>query len=370
MSPYESDLPERPAGSDAEAMAGPPIAKGIKRARRRRLPMLLLAIAVAAVVVGAFFWWLQARQWESTDDAFIDVHMVQVAPQVAGRIAHVLVDDNQLVKPGDVLVEIDPANFQASLDQTLASQANAAATLAQAQAQQEVDQANAEQSLAQIGVAQANAQVAEIQLKRDRAQAAAKAISSQQLDNSIANAQSSAASLAAAKKKHASDEALLAVAASQIAAAKAGLEGAKAQVAQARLDLSYTRIVATESGRIAHKNVSPGSYVQVGQNLMALVPLKVWVTANFKETQLDLMRVGQPVEIRVDAYPDRVFKGHVDSFQPGSGAAFSLLPPENATGNYVKVVQRVPVKIVFDDPPDLQRPLGPGMSVVPSVKVR
>ena len=370
MSPYESDLPERPAGSDAEAMAGPPIAKGIKRARRRRLPMLLLAIAVAAVVVGAFFWWLQARQWESTDDAFIDVHMVQVAPQVAGRIAHVLVDDNQLVKPGDVLVEIDPANFQASLDQTLASQANAAATLAQAQAQQEVDQANAEQSLAQIGVAQANAQVAEIQLKRDRAQAAAKAISSQQLDNSIANAQSSAASLAAAKKKHASDEALLAVAASQIAAAKAGLEGAKAQVAQARLDLSYTRIVATESGRIAHKNVSPGSYVQVGQNLMALVPLKVWVTANFKETQLDMMRVGQPVEIRVDAYPDRVFKGHVDSFQPGSGAAFSLLPPENATGNYVKVVQRVPVKIVFDDPPDLQRPLGPGMSVVPSVKVR
>jgi membrane fusion protein (multidrug efflux system) len=370
MSPYESDLPERPAGSDAEAMAGPPIAKGIKRARRRRLPMLLLAIAVAAVVVGAFFWWLQARQWESTDDAFIDVHMVQVAPQVAGRIARVLVDDNQLVKPGDVLVEIDPANFQASLDQTLASQANAAATLAQAQAQQEVDRANAEQSLAQIGVAQANAQVAEIQLKRDRAQAAAKAISSQQLDNSIANAQSSAASLAAAKKKHASDEALLAVAASQIAAAKAGLEGAKAQVAQARLDLSYTRIVATESGRIAHKNVSPGSYVQVGQNLMALVPLKVWVTANFKETQLDLMRVGQPVEIRVDAYPDRVFKGHVDSFQPGSGAAFSLLPPENATGNYVKVVQRVPVKIVFDDPPDLQRPLGPGMSVVPSVKVR
>ena len=370
MSPYESDSPERPASSDAVALAGPPIPKGIKRARRRRLPMLLVAIAVVAVVVGAFFWWLQARQWESTDDAFIDVHMVQVAPQVAGRIARVLVDDNQLVKPCDVLVEIDPANFQASLDQALASQANAAAQLAQAQAQQEVDQANAEQSLAQIGVAQASAQVAEIQLKRDRAQAAAKAISSQQLDNSIANAQSSAASLVAAKKKHASDEALLAVAASQIAAAKASLEGAEAQVAQARLDLSYTRIVATETGRIAHKNVAPGSYVQVGQNLMALVPLKVWVTANFKETQLDLIRVGQPVEIRVDAYPDRVFKGHVDSFQPGSGAAFSLLPPENATGNFVKVVQRVPVKIVFDDPPDLQRPLGPGMSVVPSIKVR
>ena len=108
----------------------------------------------------------------------------------------------------------------------------------------------------------------------------------------------------------------------------------------------------------------------IGQNLMALVPPRVWITANFKETQLDLMRVGQPVEIRIDAYPGRIFKGHVDSFQPGSGAAFSLLPPENATGNYVKVVQRVPVKIVFDDLPDPQRPLGPGMSVVPSVKVR
>ncbi|WIM10290.1 HlyD family secretion protein [Enhydrobacter sp.] len=369
MPPYESDSPERPPASDATALAEPPLPR-LKRSRRRRLPVLLLAVAIAAAVVGAFAWWLEARQWESTDDAFIDVHMVHVAPQVAGRVARVLVDDNQRVKPGDVLVEIDPADFQASLDQALASQANAAADLARAKAQQEVDGANAEQSLAQIGVAEANAKVAEIQLKRDRAQAAAKAISSQQLDNSIANAQSSAASLVAAQKKHASDEALLAVAASQVAAAKASLEGATAQVAQARLNLSYTRIVAPEAGRIAHKNVAPGDYVQTGQNLMALVPLKVWITANFKETQLDLMRVGQPVEIQVDAYPDQVFKGHVDSFQPGSGAAFSLLPPENATGNYVKVVQRVPVKIVFDDPPDLPRPLGPGMSVVPSVKVR
>jgi membrane fusion protein (multidrug efflux system) len=116
--------------------------------------------------------------------------------------------------------------------------------------------------------------------------------------------------------------------------------------------------------------VAQGDYVQVGQNLIALVPLTVWITANFKETQLDLMRVGQPVEIRIDAYPDKTFHGHVDSFQRGSGPAFSLLPPENATGNYVKVVQRVPVKIVFDDPPDPNRPLGPGMSVVPRVKVR
>ena len=369
MSPYEPDTPERRPAPAATTVAEPPIPK-LRRRRRRRMPFLLLAIVLGAAVIGAVVWWLQTRAWESTDDAFIDVHMVQVAPQVGGRVMRVLVDDNQLVRAGDVLLEIDPANFKASLDQALAARANAAAALTQAKAQQDVNRANAEQSLAQIGVARANAEVAAIQLKRDQAQAAAKAISSQQLDNSTANAQSTAASLAAAQKKHASDEALLGVAESQIAAAKANLEGAAAQVEQARLNLSYTKISAVETGRVARKNVAPGDYVQIGQNLMALVPPRVWITANFKETQLDLMRVGQPVEIRIDAYPGRIFKGHVDSFQPGSGAAFSLLPPENATGNYVKVVQRVPVKIVFDDLPDPQRPLGPGMSVVPSVKVR
>jgi membrane fusion protein (multidrug efflux system) len=369
MSPYETETAERPV-SAAPAVTDPLLPKPKLKKRRRRVPFLLLAVVFGAALIGGIFWWLQARQWESTDDAFVDVHLVQVAPQVAGRVVRVLVDDNQLVKASDVLIEIDPANFQASLDQALATQANAAASLAQTKAQQAVNQANAEQSLAQIGVAKANADVAQIQLKRDQAQAAAKAISSQQLDNSTANAQSSAASLSAAQKKHASDEALLDVTESQIAAAKANLEGAKAQVEQARLNLSYTKIVAPEAGRVARKNVAPGDYVQVGQNLMALVPPRVWVTANFKETQLALMHVGQPVEIEIDAYPGQIFKGHVDSFQPGSGAAFSLLPPENATGNYVKVVQRVPVKIVFDDLPDPQRPFGPGMSVVPSVKVR
>jgi membrane fusion protein (multidrug efflux system) len=160
------------------------------------------------------------------------------------------------------------------------------------------------------------------------------------------------------------------VAASQIEAAQAALKSAAAQTEQARLDVSYCDVVAAEAGTVTHKNVSPGDYVQVGQNLIALVPLKVWITANFKETQLENMRVGQPVEIRVDAYPGTTFHGHVDSFQHGSGPAFSLLPPENATGNYVKVVQRIPVKIVFDDPPDPQLPLGPGMSVLPTVKVR
>ena len=148
------------------------------------------------------------------------------------------------------------------------------------------------------------------------------------------------------------------------------MASADALVEAARLDLSYTKIAAPGAGRIAHKNVSPGDYVQIGQNLMALVPSTVWVTANFKETQLAHMRAGQPADIAIDAYPSITFHGHVESFQPGSGAAFSLLPPENATGNYVKIVQRVPVKIVFDDALDPNRPLGPGMSVVPTIKVR
>jgi membrane fusion protein (multidrug efflux system) len=370
MSPYEpADAePQRPQPAAEPPSPAPPIPS--LRRSRRRLPRLLAAIVLVIAAAGAFAWWREARLWESTDDAFIDVHMVRVSPQVAGRVARVLVDDNQLVKPGETLLEIDPADFKARLAQAAASELNAKASLAQAKAQQAVERVNVEQSHAQVEVAQANAEIAAIQLERDQRLAAAKAISVQQLDNSTANARSASANLEAARKKEASDKAEIDVAASRIAAAEADLDSAAAQVEQARLNLSYTRIVAAEEGHIARKNVSPGDYVQIGQNLMALVPVHLWVTANFKETQLDQMRVGQPVEIRVDAYPGRVFKGHVDSFQPGSGAAFSLLPPENATGNYVKVVQRVPVKIVFDEAPDPSRPLGPGMSVVPSVKVR
>ncbi len=268
------------------------------------------------------------------------------------------------------MVEIDPAYFQAKLDQAVANRAAAAGGLEQAKAQQAAASANVEEAHAEVGVAEANATNAAKQLKRTQPLVERQFASRQQLDNDLASARSTTSNLLANQKKLAAAEAQLQVAASQIDTAKANLKSAVAQEEQARLDLDYTRVVAPEAGRVAHKSVAGGDYVQVGQNLMALVPLKVWVTANFKETQLDHMRQGQPVEIRIDSYPDKVFHGHVDSFEAGSGAAFSLLPPENATGNYVKVVQRVPVKIVFDEPPDPHFPLGPGMSVVPSVKVR
>jgi membrane fusion protein, multidrug efflux system len=339
---------------------------------RRRLLIGLLALLAIMAIAGGTDWWLHARNWVSTDDAFIDVHMVQVSPQVAGRVSAVPVHDNQEVQAGQPLVELDPADFQSKLDQAVANQESAAGQLAQARAQLAVAQASVDQARAEVGVAEANATNAATNLKRSQelARVGSMALSRQQFDNDTATARSTAASLAAAQHRVAVADAQMALNKTQVATAEAGLRAAAAQVEQARLNLSYTGIRASVAGRIASKSVAVGDYVQVGQNLMALVPDEVWVTANFKETDLDHMRVGQPVEIYVDAYPEKVFHGHVDSFQAGSGAAFSLLPPQNATGNYVKVVQRVPVKIVFASPPGGHWLLGPGMSVVPYVKIR
>jgi membrane fusion protein (multidrug efflux system) len=378
MSPDQPVIGEQPLSPDVGAPTPQsvppqpaPVVARLPRRRRRVLPPLLISLAGLAAVGVGVAWWLDARDYEATDDAFIDAHMVRVAPQVTGRVATVPVDDNQAVAAGQLLVKIDPAPLRAKLDQAEANQANALGLLAQARAQRVVVEANADQARAQVGVAEANATNAMAGLKRSQSLIAKLAVSQQALDDAVAAARRTSAALIAAQKGLEAAEAQFGVTKSQIDTAEAALRSAAAQAEQARLDLSYTEVTAAEAGTIAHKNVSPGDYVQIGQNLIALVPLKVWITANFKETQLDLMRAGQPVEIHVDAYPGQTFHGHVDSFQRGSGPAFSLLPPENATGNYVKVVQRVPVKIVFDDPPDESgRPLGPGMSVVPRVKVR
>ena len=280
-----------------------------------RRPGMIVTIAVLAIVgigYGAFAMFPSFTH-ESTDDAFIDVHFVSVAPKIAGRVAVVHVDDNQLVKKGDVLVEIDPRDFQVALGQAKAN-------------------------LAKDKAAQIQADLNE---KRAVDLFAKKVISTQERDTNIATAESSRASVQA-------DE---------------------AAVEQAELNLGYTKIIAPIDGYVTKEAVATGDYLQVGQALMSLVPSQVWVIANFKETQLRNMQPGQPANISVDAYPSVKLRGRVDSIQAGSGAAFSLLPPENATGNYVKVVQRVPVKIVLNDQQNLQRVLGPGMSVVPTVSV-
>ncbi len=342
------------------------------RWRRKRWLIVLIALVVIGAIAGGTKWWIESSKWVSTDDAFIDTHTVQVSAQVAGRVKAVLANDNQEVAAGQPLVELDPADFQAALSQALANQDSAQGQLAQAKAQLPVAQANLDQARAQVAVAQAASTNAEINLNRDKtlARMGGLAVSQQTIDNDTATARSDAANLAAAQQKVAASEAQLALNKTQIDTAEAGGRAAAAQVTQARLNLSYTVIRAPQAGHITNKTVALGNYVQVGQALTALVPDQVWVTANYKETEIGEMRVGNPVDIYVDAYPGHVFHGQVQSFQAGSGAAFSLLPPENATGNYVKVVQRVPVKVMFDDEPGAQWLLGPGMSVEPYVRIK
>lgn len=288
--------------------------QGEKKSLFRRPGVIagITAVVILGILYGATIVF-HSMTHQSTDDAFIDVHVVSVAPKIAGRVAMVHVADNQLVKRGDVLIDIDPRDFQAALAQAKANLAKDKATETQAEA-------NEKRAL-------------------------------DLFSKSVISAQERDANIAAAKSN------------------SGNVEADAAAVKQAQLNLTYTKIKAPIEGRITNKSVATGDYIQVGQRLMALVPPRVWVTANFKETQLRNMRPGQTATISVDAYPGLKLQGHVDSIQAGSGAAFSLLPPENATGNYVKVVQRVPVKIIFDQAPEAQHVLGPGMSVVPEVKI-
>ncbi|HSB73073.1 MAG TPA: HlyD family secretion protein [Candidatus Methylomirabilis sp.] len=438
----------------ADPVEGHPSPPGAARPLRKwRLASgqtLLWVVAGVVGILGLVFgshYYRYAVSHESTDNAFIEGHIIPISPEVAGHALRVSVRDNQEVNEGDILVEIDPRDLEVRLQQaraTLAAaiarergakvnirltsvtsgagveqaasgvqaaRAQAAAARSrfeQTQAQVQVALANADQARAQVTAAEAEATRATTDVERFRQLYAESGVSRQQLDFAVAAASTATAQLEAARKRLVAAQAQVAeaqtagqaaadtlrqaeaqvgeamgrlaganaapqqvaISRSQADTSAAEIEQAQAAVKQAELQLSYTRIRAPEGGRVTRKNVEPGAYVQVGQSLMALVPRRVWVIANFKETQLTHMRPGQPADIKVDAYPGRIFKGHVDSIQSGTGARFSLLPPENATGNYVKVVQRVPVKIVFDEPLDPSRPFGPGMSVVPTVKVR
>jgi membrane fusion protein (multidrug efflux system) len=423
--------------------------------------LVVAAIVLIAGVVVGLRYWLYARAHESTDDAFINGHIVQVSPKVSGYVAKVYVKDNQEVKAGDLVSEIDARDFEARLEQAKAAleagmarlkeartgveltrataRANvqqASATVQQARSGVEsqkaaaaaertrITQAGAGVAAAQANVAQARSQVASAEAEATRAQADVARyqtlfqkdeISRQRLDQAIADARTAAAQLDASRQRVAAAEAQVmearaaeataaenarraqtqvggaqagvseafgrlaqantapqqvAVSQAQAESAGASLEQLQAAVKQAELELSYTKIYAPESGRVTRKAVEEGALVQTGQPLMAIVSGEVWVTANFKESQIGNLRPGQSVELNVDAYPDKVFKGHVDSIQAGTGSVFSLLPAENATGNYVKVVQRIPVKLVFDEQPDPQHLLAPGMSVEPEVRIK
>jgi len=359
----KSSGPERstPAGN-----AGPQTATS-KPKRSRRL--LLLGVLGGALLVGGVVWYFLNAGYETTDDATIEAHVIEVSPKVSAHVKAVHFDDNYQVKRGDLLIELDPRDFDVNLASAQANLASAKGKLAQAEAQQNVAQAGIGQTKADLASSQATADNAQADLKRNEQLYQTHVIDRREYDSSVAQAKSDIANVESNAKKVTSQEAQVQLAAAQYSAASAAEKQAEAQLRQAELQLSYTQIYAPFDGRVTKKSVEPGDYVQPGQTLFSLVPPEVWVIANFKETQLKNMRAGQPVSIQVDAAPGHDFKAHVDSFQGGTGGRFTLLPPENATGNFVKVVQRVPVKIVFDEPAGKLERLWAGESVEPRVNV-
>jgi membrane fusion protein, multidrug efflux system len=427
-------------------------------------PLLLIAVIILgsiAVLAGVrYYHYYVTHEW--TDGAFIEGHIIQISPKVAGHVLQVYVTDNQEVQQGEVLLEINPHDYAVRLAQARAvlqaavakqaaaqnsvtlmsvtseaaiQQATAGVELAksvvhtaraqvvmarsrleQVRAQVDTALANAAQAHAQVTAAEAEATRANIEVKRaQELYGNDQIVSRRELDNAIKDVRIGTAQLEAAHKKALAavaqvaearaaqqtatehlhyiesqvleaqarvEEALgrlaaanaaphqMAVSQAQADTVSAEVAQARAAVAQAEIDLTSTKLYAPEAGRVTRKAVEAGAYVQVGQTLLTIVPRNIWVVANFMETQLASMRPGQRVEIKVDAYPEQVFQGHIDSIQAGTGSRFSLLPPENATGNFVKVVQRVPVKIVFDAAPDPDYLLSPGMSVIPVVQLR
>jgi membrane fusion protein (multidrug efflux system) len=391
--------------------------------RKPWLSTLLRVLVVLALIGAALFWW-QSRKFEDTDDAEVDGYIYPLSARVAGHVVKVNVEEGQFVKAGTVLVEIDDSDYQVAVEHAKADYLDAQASSQAAQfnvpisqvgsssqihsAQSDVLNAEAgisaatkqvEQAEAQLIQAQANAKTANADQARYATLVSKKEISQQQYDQSVAAATSANATVTAAEAGVRSAQEIVKQARARLGQAQATLANAqitpkqvsvteararageaqaarsKASLDQAELNLSYTKIVAPVDGVVGTRNAQVGQNVQVGQEMLSLVPLNdVWVTANFKETQLEHMRPGQPVEIKVDALGGQKFNGKVTSIGGATGAKFSLLPPENATGNYVKVVQRVPVRIDFDDKNsgtfNQDGRLRPGLSVDPDVRVR
>lgn len=328
---------------------------------RKRAGIILLIILAGVTLLGARMW-LQSKTHIKTDNAFIEAHIHSVSARVPGTVTKVTVRDNQLVKQGELLVELDQADYQAQVSY-------AAAQLAMAGNETSGEYAQVEGAKASVNQAKARLDQAELDLQRGNALFKKEVISKEQLDR-LATARRVADSQLR-ETEEAQRRAQAVVGLSGKGGNEARLAQRRAQLEQASLNLSYTRLYAPADGFITRKSVEPGNNLQAGQPLLALVALEdPWVTANYKESQLTHVRPGQGVEFKVDAYPGLVFKGKVDSIMAGTGAAFSLLPPENATGNYVKVVQRIPVKIVIDQSSDPQHLLRVGMSVEPTILTR
>ncbi|HZQ92692.1 MAG TPA: HlyD family secretion protein [Terriglobales bacterium] len=416
----KQEMPEREAAPAAEP--GERITLSDRRRsffQKHPAMRVVTPLALILVVAGTVLLWRYFASYESTDDAQVDGHLNTISPRVGGYVIKVNVDDNQYVEAGTLLVQIDPRDYQVAVDRARAELADAEAAARAAHVNVPITSVSTSSGLsaaeadvlnAQAGVAwaegqqqaatatlrqaEANNARAQDDVKRYRALVEKQEISQQQYDQAATTAAATAAAVDAARALAASAQQTVAQARSKTIQAEANLRAAKtapqqvsatqakaesaiaavqrrrAELAQAELNLQYTTVRAPVNGVVGRKNVELGENVQPGQALMDVIPLDdVWVTANFKETQLKNMRSGQRASIKVDAN-GREYKGHVLSIAGASGARFSLLPPENATGNYVKVVQRIPVKITLDPGENSDHQLRPGMSVIPKVKVQ
>jgi membrane fusion protein, multidrug efflux system len=347
----------------------PPDNRGkTSRGLRRAVQVSLGALLLLGAAGGGYLYLDSARHYESTDDAFVAARQFAIAPKVAGYLSAVPVTDNQHVAAGDVIARIDDRDYRTALAQAEAQVASAQASIENIDAQLAVQQSQVAQNAAQVQQQQANLAYADQQRARYDTLAKDGWGTVQDAQNWTSQQHQGQAQLDAARNAFVAAAKQVSVLKAQRAASEANLAQAQAQRDQARLNLSYTVVTAAQPGRVVQLAGAVGQYAQAGTALSMFVPDDIWVTANFKETQLDSMRPGDKVALHIDAYPGRPIQGHVASVQPGSGTAFSLLPAENATGNYVKIVQRVPVKLVLDNmPTDVA--LGPGMSVVPTVRV-
>jgi membrane fusion protein (multidrug efflux system) len=370
---------ELPPGNTARGQVRPDQRDALltrPRGRRVARAQWVLLLVVLVAVIGATAYWLATKDQATTDDAYTDGHAITVAPQVSGTVVALDVSDNQRVNAGDVLIQIDPRAYIAARDQAQGSLQVAQAQLGNARINLDWARAAYPARLAaaqaQLAAAQATHFKAEADARRQRG-LPKQATMQQDVDNAEAALRSADAQVAQAQAGVRQAELVpqyVGQAEAQVKQLEAQVTLARAQLEQAELNLSWTKVTAPQDGWITKRNVEQGNYAQSGQSIFSIVTPNIWVTANFKESQLARMRPGETVDISVDAYPDLKLTGHVDSVQLGSGSRFTAFPPENATGNFVKIVQRVPVKIVIDSALPRDQPLGLGLSVTPKVYLK
>ncbi|MFC0283540.1 HlyD family secretion protein [Camelimonas abortus] len=361
-------------GGGASATATPPVAAPFAAARRGRLKLAAAALGAAAVIGviwGGAYWWTTGRFLVSTDDAYVRADMTLLAAKVSGYVTEVLVENNQSVKAGDIIARIDDGDYRIALEAARAREKTQEAALERISRQIEAARAAVAQAAAQVPAAEADLARASSELERQVRLAQRDFASQQKLELARADRARAEAALLSAKAALQSARANVQVLEAQKAEAAGVLNEYRKATARAERDLSFTEVRAPVSGVIGNKAVQTGQFVQPGARLAAIVPLDdVYIDANFKETQISRLHPGQKVTFTVDAYPDRLFHGVVASLSPASGALFSLLPPDNATGNFTKIVQRLPVRLLIDRQEVAEHVLRPGLSVVATVDTR